>query len=327
MRSYIARSCLVFLCCLALPAVAVEPSILGTWQNTNDPLDFRLYKTGNIYQSNDNGELSVFPVLGYEEGRIVIPDLGQGMRGGFVINYTLQKDILTITKGKSILNGILRGERNTTFQRVTDDAADMTLKGTPMGPKKSRRLDKDTAKAISESLITRMQRDQKSRSSGKYGDEAIKGQADDYTWLKETIIQHGWIDTKRFGPQAVQSAFLIAQHCVDMRLRLAAQQGLKKDMESGSPVHGMHAWIYDRSRLFYRGNQRYGTHYRQLRSGAIEILPLESISKVDSWRKKARMPSWVSLKEALAHHSANKRVIIADSLRTAHQVPSSKTNK
>ena len=301
---------------LAFSAEAQEKastSILGTWQNTKDPLDFRRYQAGNIYQSNKKGELTVFPVSKHEAGRIIIPDLAQGLRGGFTIRYTLKEDSLTITEGRMTMDGILRGERNATFQRVADDTIDMALKASPVGSQKA--LDKSTTKAINESLISRMQRDQNSRSSGKYGNAAIKAQADDYLWLKETIKKYGWIDSKRFDPQAVQSAFLIAQHCTDMRLRLAAQQGLKKDMESGSPVHEMHSWLYDRSRLYYRGNQRYATHYRQLPSGDFEILPLESLSKVASWRQKARMSSWDSLKKSLAHFAPSKRVVIAESLK------------
>lgn len=326
MTLYSATPRIVFLCYLALVTVAADTkadenssnSILGTWQNTSDPLDLRQYQAENIYQSNKNGELAVFPVSGYSEGRIVIPDLAQGMRRGIVMQYTLDQDLLTITQGRSIMNGSLKSERNITLKRVTSDVADMSLKAFPTGLKK-KNLDKKTTKTISQNLIARMQRDQQSRSSGKYGKKAIKEQKNDYIWLKETITQHGWIDTKRFGSEAVRAAFLIAQHCVDMRLRLAAQQGLKKDMESGSPVHGMYAWLYDRNRLFCRGNQRYGTHYRQIQSGAIEILPLESVFQIDSWRKKARLSSLASLKESLAQLSPENRVIIADALEPANK--------
>lgn len=292
-----------------------SPSILGTWQNITDPFDLRVYETGRLYQSNKNGELLVLPVSQYEAGRIIIPDLGPAMRGGIVMKYTLHQDLLTLTQGALIMDGSLKRVPQITLKRVPDDKANISLKASPIGPlKKAPRLDKATAERLNQNLITRMQRDQASRSSGNYGKEAVEAQTDDYLWLKETIAKHGWIDAKRFSPQAAQAAFLIAQHCLDMRLRLAAQEGIKKDMESGSPVHGIHAWLYDRNRLYCRGNQRYGTHYRQLPSGDIEILPLESARQIDSWRRKARQSSWESHQKSLSQLVPKKRVIIAPSL-------------
>jgi hypothetical protein len=112
---------------------------------------------------------------------------------------------------------------------------------------------------------------------------------------------------------------LIAQHCLDMRLRVTALAGLKKDLQGGKPVQGMYVWLYDRNTLYLHGRQRYGTHFRMTSSGDIEILPLEDINKVEYWRKRLKLSPFSAQMKHLRGRVPKGKVVVARTVKTLSQ--------
>jgi hypothetical protein len=264
-------------------AQSAGESILGFWQNTKNPSDFRAFEPERMLHANAANELLVLPVA-IGESDFVIPDLGQAMKGR-TINYRLQDGILHLSLAPAIRNGSMHWLRNASFRRVAKAAS---LQIGPLKTGAFKRPNAETINAIRKSLQERMARDQAARKNG-YGRTAFEEQTQDCIWLKKVVCEYGWIDVRRFGSQSTLAAFLIAQHCLDMRLRATALAGLRKDIQNGQPVQGMYAWLYDRNTLYLHGCQRFGTHFRTASSGEIEILPLENAKKVEAWRRGIKL--------------------------------------
>ena len=263
-------------------------SIIGCWQAVDDTSQHLLCEPERVLFAGSELGVRALPVASFTGRQIRVPDLGQALPGGASMPYTVEGDTLRIH-----VHPFLRPiEQPVVLQlvmkRITATPQSLTLQ--PMELGEVRKLPAVEARAITRSLEQRMERDQAARQSGAYGAEAIQAQVDDERWLRDTISAHGWIDVRRFGGDAAKAAFLIAQHSADMQLRLAAEQGLYRDLKAGQGVQGLYAWLRDRNGLYTTGRQRYGTHFR-FTAEAVEILRLEDADQVDRWRREIGMPA------------------------------------
>ena len=280
---------LLFLGSSSLVLRAEGPSILGFWQNVDDEEHFIGFENERFSLRTSEGEYRHFVVEGYANNLIKIPNLGSALPGGMAISYRLKGDELK-TQRPSLLesDGLSKGGFQT-FRRLVEKPSELTIVPLEVGASTS--LSEERVDAISEELITRMERDQAARH-GDYTREDHLAQIGDHRWLREHVRAVGWIDIERFGSRASQAAFLIAQHCTDMRLRLVAQEGLAKDMKKGLPCQVMFTILYDRNSLYTRGTQRYGTHFIQSGDRELTFLPFDDRTKIESWRESAKLSSF-----------------------------------
>lgn len=267
----------------------MELGILGYWQNISDEKHYIGFEEKSMIQSNSLREFRIFPVEHYTTDVIKIPVLGGGMPRGKSIRYQLNGDELKVSRGQLLENNTVPKPGFITFKRLPKKPAELVMK--PLVAKAKRRLTKQEQKKISDELVKRMNRDQEARRTS-YTSEDMLAQADDHHWLREKVLEVGWIDIERFGSQANFAAFLIAQHCLDIRLREFVARGLWRDIKAGHQVQGLYTILYDRNLLYTKGVQKFGSHFYRTTDKKLFVLPFENKSRVDEWRRKAKLGTW-----------------------------------
>lgn len=251
--------------------VAQQEPIMGYWQHVERPDYYVGVEPKRFLRVNEGNELLVLPVADLAGDSISIPSLGQATPGAITFKYTIKDGTLNIQKHYLLKDKPDGKKIELRFKKVAQKPASLEINSLVVA--EAEKLDKKTVKEIRESLRERTRRDQESRLK-PFDKAALQAQTDDFRWLKSTIKKYGWIDVERFGTRATQDAFLMAQHCLDLRLKLAAEEGMKRDLDNGQPVDGIYAWIADRNSLYLQGRQKFGTHFRANPSGGIENLPL-----------------------------------------------------
>jgi len=113
--------------------------------------------------------------------------------------------------------------------------------------------------------------------------------AENTAYVKKLIEEVGWIDGRRFGKEASNTAFLIVQHSGDLRLMLTALPEIEKDVKTGQADGQGFALLYDRTQIMLGRPQRYGSQLARNSNGQVQMLPLEDRSKVDEFRQSLHM--------------------------------------
>ncbi|HYF51528.1 MAG TPA: DUF6624 domain-containing protein [Planctomycetota bacterium] len=109
------------------------------------------------------------------------------------------------------------------------------------------------------------------------------------TLLKETVMELGWIDAKRFSKPTAETAFELLQKCGDVPLLVTVLPELQKEALAGN-LGGMDfARFYDRTKLAIGERQKYGTQLGKTEKGELLVLPLEDRAKVDEFRKELKL--------------------------------------
>lgn len=110
---------------------------------------------------------------------------------------------------------------------------------------------------------------------------------DNTTWLKKVVVEHGWIDSTRFGTKAANAAFLLVQHSGDLPLMTAALPQIGEEVKAGRLDGQNFALLFDRLQLMQGGRQRYGTQVMKVGSqGDWVVHRLEDPDRVDERRKE-----------------------------------------
>jgi len=107
--------------------------------------------------------------------------------------------------------------------------------------------------------------------------------------LKQAVTELGWIDAKRFGKPAAETAFDLAQKCADVPLLVALLPELEKEALAGNLAGMDFARFYDRTKLAIGERQKYGTQLGKTEAGELLVLPLEDKEKVDEFRKQLKL--------------------------------------
>ncbi len=279
----------LFLYLFIIVSSAAETGVLGYWQNVADGEHYLGFDEKSMMQSNARGEYRVFPVERYTDNVIRIPILGGAMPRGRSINYQVDGDELKVAGGNLLQANNVSKPGFITFKRLLEKPSELEKKPLVVIPK--RKITKQEVKEISDELVKRMNRDQEARRTN-YTAADMLAQGDDHLWLRDKVLEVGWIDIDRFGSQANFAAFLIAQHCLDIRLREFAAEGLWRDFKAGHQAQGLYAILYDRNLLFKKGVQKFGSHFYRTSDKKFYVLPFENRSRLDEWRKKARLTTW-----------------------------------
>ena len=139
-------------------------------------------------------------------------------------------------------------------------------------------------------LMKRADRDQAARTSLRPGHgwpewETLVAPVDrdNTAWLREIIAQHGWPGHELVGEAGAHMAWLLAQHAPE-DLQEEWLPLLQDAVERGDASPTDLAYLMDRV-LMHRGEpQIYGTQYRQVGDGPLELWTVRDPSGLDQRR-------------------------------------------
>ena len=155
-------------------------------------------------------------------------------------------------------------------------------------------LDADTARALQADLAVRIVEDQRVRQFGGQPtqaqmDEMRRVDEDNTEFLMGIVEELGWIDAQRFGREAADAAFLIVQHCSDLRLMCSALPHIEADVRAGRLGGQAYALLFDRYRLNTGYLQRYGSQIGRSEGLGSVLMPCEDIETIDERRAQLGM--------------------------------------
>lgn len=112
---------------------------------------------------------------------------------------------------------------------------------------------------------------------------------DNTEFLMGIAWELGWIDAERFGRDAADDAFLIVQHCSDLRLMCSALPRIEADVRAGRLGGQAYALLFDRYRLNTGYLQRYGSQIGRSEQFGSVLMPCEDIDAIDERRAELGM--------------------------------------
>ena len=109
--------------------------------------------------------------------------------------------------------------------------------------------------------------------------------------LRSVILEHGWPNEAKVGPDGAEAAWLIAQHAIgEPDFMRRCRTLLDQESALGHVPRWQFAYIDDRIRVFEGRPQRFGTQI-DLRPQGPRIHALEDPSQVDLRRKELGLPA------------------------------------
>ena len=155
-------------------------------------------------------------------------------------------------------------------------------------------VDADTARSLARDLAARHVEDQRVRRFEGQPSQAQLGEmrrvdGDNVEFLKSVVAELGWIDAVRFGAEASDTAFLIVQHCSDLRLMRTALPLIEADVRAGRLSGQNYALLFDRLRLNLGYLQRYGSQIGRSEELGQVLMPCEDFERIDERRAEVGM--------------------------------------
>jgi len=247
----------------------VPEPFLGTWKDEDGG---RLLVTRDSVNHFEGARwIGREPILEWtEEG----PTL---CAGGLPLSGTLTR------QGEQIM--LVDGKRRVDLSRL--DASDEMPKPLAMVlPEPPPSITPEQATELAGELSTRSAAAATARSGE--GDDVSAIDTDNGRWLKEQLERVGWIDSERYGLQASEDAFLLAQRSGDLGMLIAVASRLRG-------VTGREAsWaiMVDQIAVSLGEPQRHGTQLRSLPDGTTAILPVTDIEQVTAARLALALEPW-----------------------------------
>ena len=176
------------------------------------------------------------------------------------------------------------------YRRARDRPAALTLETVALGDPDEPAAER--VAAIRDELAERGRRDQEvreifatpgARPSPEDQERMRQTDEDNTAYLLRLIAEVGWIDGERFGEEAAESAWLIVQHSPDLRLKWTVLSELEERRRATGEADGRFALLWDRTRIWLGGRQRYGSQLFYGPEGMF-VPPLEDPERVDELR-------------------------------------------
>jgi hypothetical protein len=190
-------------------------------------------------------------------------------------------------------------------------SADAKKDPQPLSFGKAEAVPAERVKLIQAELAKRLQTDQGVRTGTIDVAKMQAVDAENTTWLKRQVTELGWIDCKRFGAEASNSAFLIVQHSGDLPLMIAALPEIEKDAKAKLVDAQGYTLLYDRTELYLGRKQRYGTQI-SVEEGKLVVQPLQDRAKVEEFRKEVGLFPLSTYLDMIKQQVGNKPVVYAD---------------
>ena len=258
--------------------VAVAPAVkayLGCWTSDDPNTKVLIRIEPQRFSTAENGQLGFFAAK-LAPGKLVISSQGRTV----AITLELKSDKLVYTPdgGGPVL----------TFSKLPTTPDELELKPLKLGTKKE--VPADALKDIQAEFAKRLVTDQEVRKDPTKQNQMHSVDTNNTAYITKLIQEYGWIDVKRFGQSASNTAFLIVQHSGTLSLMISVLPEIEKDMKAGLLNDGQNfALLYDRTQLYLGNKQKYGTQVGQNDKGDPIVLPLEDKTKVEQYRKELRM--------------------------------------
>lgn len=127
--------------------------------------------------------------------------------------------------------------------------------------------------------------------------------ADNVAWIKREVRAHGWFEISRYGREADEDAWLLAQHADDdVAFQAEILALLGELLKKGETDPKSYAYLYDRIATNTGKPQRYGTQ-GGCRDGKRFTAPLEDPTRVDQLRAEVGMPTLAEYNARFTCHS------------------------
>ncbi len=248
---------------------------LGCWSSDDPNAKALIRIEPQRFSSAENGQLSFFAAQ-LAPGKLIIKSQGRTVP----IKLELKSDKLIFTPegGGPVL----------TFSKLSTTPDELELKPLKLGTKKE--VPAEELKEIQFQFAKRLVTDQEVRKDQTKLNQIGAVDTENTRYITKLIQEYGWIDVKRFGQSASNTAFLIVQHIGTLPLMISVLPEIEKDMKAGLLNDGQNfALLYDRTQLYLGNKQKYGTQVGQNDKGDPIVLPLEDKTKVEQYRKELRM--------------------------------------
>jgi hypothetical protein len=143
-------------------------------------------------------------------------------------------------------------------------------------------------------------------------EEMEKIDADDTAYLIKLVKDVGWIDEKRFGQKAVNSAYLIVMHTRDFGVMRSVLPEIEKEVKAKRFDPEQYAGLHDRYRGLVAEPERYGMHVNVTEKGRLFVGPLEDRKRVDEFRKAIGLPPLAEYLKRYKEENGGRDVEVVD---------------
>jgi hypothetical protein len=272
-------------------------ALLGSWtglSNTKRSLVHFDEKKCFLYEDN---RLQVF-AASYDADKVILRSLGRSM----VWKVRFETAMLTLASAD--------GQMQLRFRKLAQMPAE--LEPRPLALGKPMALPEEKVRRIQEELAKRLVEDQAVRKEAPRFKDMPRVDADNTAYLTRLTQELGWIDAARFGPEAANAAFLIAQHSGDLPLMLAALPGIETDMKARRVDAQYYALLYDRLQLLLGEKQKYGTQLGQNDRGEMVILPIANRERLEELRRELGLMPFAQYLSLYKQNHGLKEVKFAD---------------
>lgn len=267
---------------------AEQPSnierFLGVWEaQTRDGIDLLSIERSRVVRKPKKGG----PVE-YYYARL-LDDRVELYRYGSVQTLTLRTD------GKSLLIKVSEFEERD-FTPSRKSAASLAVRPVPCPSPRDVKVSDDQVANWTTELVERGERDQEIRrrlGKGNQSDvlaEMRRIDEENTAFIRELMATAGWPDSRRFGDDAANAAFLLVQHSGDLPLMWTAREALRTEVRGNRFAVDRLALLHDRLQLSLGYPQRFGSQIHSYEGGVQCLAPLEDPERVDAWRAEADLP-------------------------------------
>jgi hypothetical protein len=242
------------------------------------------------WQEESDGELLQFEpdrALVYQQGRLAVRgvEVYEGSTARVRVSGLLQTWCFSLEHDRLRLE--VAGKARS-YRHLKSPPPELALKPLPLG--KQVEISGDRVKQIQEELAQRIKTDQAVRKDPARRKEMPSVGADNTNYVRALVQELGWIDIRRFGELASGNAIILVQHSLDLPLMLSVLPEIERDFKPRGPDALLFAIVYDRLENELGRKQRFGTQLGEDAQGQPMFIPLESVDKVDEFRKELGLP-------------------------------------
>jgi hypothetical protein len=246
----------------------------GAWSQGGDAI--KILFTADRVVLRQNGAVRAATILRHEPCKLIVRDQG------IISTWSISGDDRALR---------LKWDKETIALSPLPSAPP-ELDLTPLVLPAPQQLPPERVKAISAELLERTKRDQAVINDPAGSPRTAAVIAENLHYLKDLVLQLGWIDIPRFGKPAAAAAILIAKHGDYLPLMEAALPIVERDAKENGGSGEMLSVLVDGVLITLGRKQKYGTQITEDAQGRPYILPVEDPGKVDDFRKAIGILSW-----------------------------------
>jgi hypothetical protein len=241
-------------------------------------------------------------LIRFEEGRYEVSRQGSLRLSAPILSDTASGMVVCSAGRRRALNARREGGKLLISEAGSQAEAFLPVSGVPerfaldsFRFPEPRELSPERVTEVRQELEHRRSLDQKFRKPGSASPTGLDAQearsidTENLGYLKKLISEVGWIDARRFGVDASNTAFLLVQHSGELPLMVAALREIEKDVRAKLMDGEAYALLFDRVQLMQGNSQLYGSQVASDPDGQMVILLLKDPGRVDERRKEMGM--------------------------------------